>query len=87
MSKKNNFDKLVFWAGIFPPDLNIAFQFSMETFQEKEVYIVYGDRDPLLKEGHIKEIELLGSKFENLKVIIFNGRHEINEQVLKELQQ
>ncbi len=85
VSKKKNFGKLVLWAGIFPPDLNTDFQFSMETFQEKEVIIVYGDRDPLLKEEHLKEIELLGSKFKNLKVIIFNGKHEINEQVLNQL--
>jgi len=82
VSKKKDFNKLVLWAGIFPPDLNTDFQFSMEAFQKKEVYVVYGDRDPLLKEEHKKEIEVLGSRFTNLKVVIFNGKHELNEQVL-----
>ncbi|MBO9699176.1 MAG: alpha/beta hydrolase [Sporocytophaga sp.] len=87
VSKKKNFDKLILWAGIFPPDLNTDFQFSMETFQEKDIYIVYGDKDPLLKEDHLKELELLGSKFKNLKVLTFNGKHEINQEVLIFLKQ
>jgi predicted esterase len=78
------FDKLILWAGIFPPDMNNDFQFTADhLLKDKETYIVYGNKDPLLKAEHLKEIESFGKIKPDLKVVIFEGKHELNGEVLK----
>lgn len=85
VSQKINFSQLILWAGVFPPDLNKDFQFSMEALEDKKIGIVYGKQDPFLKEEHLKEIDVLKNNFKNIKVITFEGKHEVNESVLLEI--
>lgn len=78
-----NCDSLILWAGIFPPDLNTDFEFSIEYFQNKKVFIVYGTKDQFLRSEHLEEIEKFKHKHSRLEVMTFNGGHEIDEEVLE----
>jgi predicted esterase len=80
------FDKLILWAGIFPPDMNTDFQFTADhLLKDKQTYIVYGNQDPFLKEEHLEEIKTFEKIKPDLKVLIFEGKHELNGSVLKEI--
>ncbi|HEY8402793.1 MAG TPA: hypothetical protein VIK89_16105 [Cytophagaceae bacterium] len=79
------FNKLILWAGIFPPDMNTDFIFSPEYIQNHRTYIIYGNEDPLLKEEHIQQIEEFKKNIKNLSVIIFEGKHEIDPNVLPQI--
>jgi predicted esterase len=76
-----NFEKLVLWAGIFPPDLP-PLQ-SQRRLQNKKVYTVYGLQDPYLNEERIAEQESIA---EQIKVtperITFEGEHELYEKAI-----
>ena len=83
---KVKFDKLVLWAGIFPPDMNNDFTFTANyLLKDKPTYIVYGSNDPLLKPEHFTELENYKKIKPDLEVITFEGKHELNEEVLKEI--
>jgi predicted esterase len=79
------FHRLILWAGIFPPDLNSDFSFSINALKEKEVIIVYGDKDPMLKEAHLKEMESFRQIKPDLQIVRFEGGHELKEDVLLKL--
>jgi predicted esterase len=80
------FDKLILWAGIFPPDLNTDFSFTVENLLKgKLTYIVYGKDDQFLKEEHLMEIEKFKEVKPDLKVIMFEGKHEISKAILQQI--
>jgi predicted esterase len=80
------FDRLILWAGLFPPDMNNDFRFTADhLLKDKQTYIVYGNKDPFFKEEHFKELEALGKIKPDLKIIIFEGKHELNGEVLRGL--
>ncbi|HEX8546691.1 MAG TPA: alpha/beta hydrolase [Cytophagaceae bacterium] len=80
---KISFQNLVLWAGIFPPDMNTDFEFSMDSFEDKKVFIVYGDNDPFLKVEHEEEVDRLSKKYKNIEVIRFSGKHEISPAAME----
>ncbi|HXA01201.1 MAG TPA: hypothetical protein VNW99_04385 [Cytophagaceae bacterium] len=83
---KVKFDKLILWAGIFPPDLNTDFSFTVENLlKDKLTYIVYGKQDQFLKEEHLSEIEKFKLIKPDLNVLIYEGKHEINKAILKKI--
>lgn len=79
-------DNLILWAGIFPPDLKFAPDGNI--FKKLKTTVVVGTRDEFLKEGQIEEyehaLEQLGI---NYQLIRFDGKHEINKEVLSNLAQ
>lgn len=79
-----HFDRLVLWAGIFPPDLPPLE--STERIKNKPVYWVYGKKDPYLSANVMEE---QGRIIESLKIspdiVSFEGEHELNEEVLLKL--
>ncbi|MCE7990787.1 MAG: alpha/beta hydrolase [Roseivirga sp.] len=79
-----HFDRLILWAGIFPPDLP-ALE-STERIKDKPVYWIYGKKDPYLS-AHVMEEQ--GRIAENMRitpeVISFEGEHELNQEVLIKL--
>lgn len=77
---------LVLWAGVFPPDLNKDFEFSIKKFVKKNITIVYGDQDPFLKEEHNAQLEEMRKIKPDLKLITFYGGHDIDSETLKTLQ-
>ena len=78
------FDRLILWAGIFPPDLP-PLQ-STDRLKDKQCYLVYGLEDQFLTEGRIKEQESIARQIQvTPETITFEGQHELNDFVLEDL--
>lgn len=76
------FDQILLWAGIFPPDLD--FEKGKEKWKNKKTYVIYGDKDPYLDEQRLEEQNGLAAKLGIVpETIVFSGKHEINEEVLR----
>lgn len=79
-------DNLILWAGMFPSDLK--FDPDQNVFSKFKITIVVGNQDEFLKEDTILEYEkalkILGIKYNLLR---FDGKHEINQDVLKTVAQ
>lgn len=75
------FDRLILWAGIFPPDLPPLE--SIERIREKPVYWIYGEQDPYLSAGVMEEQNRIADSLQvTPEVIRFEGEHELHEGVL-----
>lgn len=76
-------DRLLLWAGMFPPDLDHAK--AHEKLAKSENYLVVGSKDPYVNassmEQHHKICTALGI-YPQVKQ--FEGGHEINQDLLKE---
>jgi len=78
---KVTFDRLLLWAGIFPPDID--FTTGKLVLKNKTTSIVYGTADPFLKDDRFAEMKLLSEKLEiNPDVHTFEGGHDIDEKTL-----
>lgn len=78
------FDRLVLWAGIFPPDLPPLK--SIERIKHKPVYWVYGKQDPYVSAGVMDEQSRLAKNLQiDPEVISFEGEHELQEDILIQL--
>jgi predicted esterase len=81
---KINFDRLVLWAGVFPPDMN--FETGREILQKKKVILAYGTKDPFLNDDRFAEMKTLSQKLNiAAEMIAFDGGHEINQSALLKL--
>jgi predicted esterase len=74
--------QLVLWAGIFPPDLNTDFEFSIKNFLENKITIVYGLEDPMLKQEHHEQMQAMKSIKPDLEILTFKGGHDIDSDTL-----
>lgn len=75
------FDRLILWAGILPPDMN--FETGSQVLKEKQIHLVYGNRDPFLTDLRFEEMKSLTEKLNaNVNVQTFDGEHEIDETTL-----
>lgn len=76
------FDRLILWAGIFPPDLPPLK--STNRLKDKQCFLVYGLQDEFLTDARIEEQESIA---EQIKItpesITFEGKHELSDQILK----
>lgn len=80
------FDKLILWAGIFPPDLPPLE--STEKLKAKKVYWVYGTEDQYLSTGVMEEQEALANRLKvEPSIKSFKGEHELSNAVLLEIAQ
>lgn len=79
-------DHLVLWAGIFPPDLNTDFEFSINKFLKNKITIVYGSQDPMLVSEHYEQLEAMKKIKPDLELLTFDGGHEIHAETLLKLQ-
>ena len=78
------FDRVILWAGIFPPDLNL--ESAKERLKEKQVVFVHGTSDPFLNDNQYQSMEAISAKLGlHPRVITFDGGHEIDEDTLNEL--
>ncbi|MBK5278291.1 MAG: hypothetical protein JJE09_05445 [Bacteroidia bacterium] len=84
MDGKINANRLILWAGLFPPDMD--FEKGAEILRALEVVEVYGKKDPFLTEASLQQIKELNKKL-NLQpeIIEFDGVHELNNDVLLKL--
>ncbi len=79
-----NFEKLILWAGIFPPDMD--FEHGHQILKGKRVYHVIGEDDPFVTEERIEEMKGLCKKLSiSPNQIVFKGGHEIEPQTLKKI--
>lgn len=75
------FDRLILWAGLFPPDMN--FERGHEILSKKKTYVVAGKNDPFLIPERMAELDQLVSKLGiTPEKVEFDGKHELNEDVL-----
>lgn len=80
-----SFHRLILWAGIFPPDMD--FKKGHEILGAKDVVEVYGSKDRYLTDERLKEMTQLNKKLGiNPRLIPFDGGHEINPEILLQLQ-
>ena len=81
---KIEFNRLILWGGVFPPDMN--FEKGHELLKEKETFLVYGKSDPFLTDDRFKEMRNLSERLQIKPVeISFEGAHDIDEKTLLEL--
>lgn len=73
------FEKLILWASVFPPDIDVA-SFS----KEAQLHFAIGNQDPYFKKDGSKQIvndyKQLGFQIHN-----FDGAHDINSAQLLEI--
>jgi predicted esterase len=81
---KIKFDRLILWAGIFPPDMD--FESGSKVLKDKEVILVYGKNDAFLSDERFAEMKLLTEKLNTtIREITFDGGHEIDSATLVNL--
>lgn len=81
---KVKFEKLILWAGLFPPDMD--FQAGHDVLATKKTYMVAGDQDPYVTAERIKEFDGLATRLDiQPEKIIFSGKHEIKEEIFTRL--
>jgi predicted esterase len=84
MANKINFNRLILWAGAFPPDMN--FDEGKEVLRSKEVVQVYGINDPFINTQRLTELATLNTKLGIMPTTVtFDGKHEIDEATLLRL--
>lgn len=78
------FNRLVLWAGLFPPDIDFAK--GAELLRGKNVIEVLGKQDEFINEERIVEMHRLNTLLNISPTIIqFEGRHEIDQNVLAQI--
>ena len=77
-----NFDRLILWASVFPPDIDLSKEISNKSKQI--TYFVLGDNDPYFNEANSTEI-INNYKKNNFHVERFNGSHKIDLDTLKNI--
>lgn len=77
-------DRLILWAAAFPEDL--PFELTRAVLRDTEVVLVYGTQDEYATEERIQEQqELLQQQDIPYRLVRFEGKHVIDEEVLREL--
>lgn len=84
--KHTRIDNLVMWAGSFPHD--VSPELANSVFGKVPTYVVYGDKDQFLEHINLPEYEeklkAMGLPYE---IIPFEGKHEMNKEVLLQLKE
>lgn len=82
--REMSFNQLFVWAGTFPHDLD--FDKAKQLYQDKTVYLVYGDQDEFFKEENFQDhLKLMNEKGIFPEVVKFKGTHQIDSNVLLEI--
>lgn len=84
LTNSMDLNRLILWAGIFPPDLNVEAGF--DTFKNIEVLNIYGRNDAYLNNDVILEQKAISRKLNvETETIVFDGGHEIDSDTLVSL--
>ncbi|WP_299455749.1 phospholipase [uncultured Microscilla sp.] len=82
--QKISFDHLVMWAGGFPPDVD--FSKTQTVLANKSLSFVYGLQDELITAKQFEtERQRMLEKQISPKVVTFEGKHELNGEILQRL--
>ena len=77
-------DNLILWSGAFPKDLPLEADFAL--FNSFKTLFIIGDQDEFINPSQAEEEEnMLKQKGIPFELIKFNGKHEINTKVLKDI--
>ena len=77
-------DKLILWAGIFPPDMEIK-KASARLIKMK-IISIYGEEDAFIKKDQKKEQLKIAESLGVAPIYItYNGGHDIDRRLLQEL--
>ena len=83
---KTHVDRLVLWGGEFPPDLDLTPGMVAERLRSARLTLVYGRADELITPKVVRQIgERLRASGVPYEEMPFDGGHELNETVLKQL--
>lgn len=78
------FERLIFWSGVFPPDLD--WDHGIEPLKQTPIDVAFGDADPFFDEDILRDTSVL---LEAHKIShqphVFHGGHSVNSQLLLEL--
>lgn len=81
MNNQIRFDRMVLWAGLFPPDID--FSKGAELLKGKQIVEVLGKYDQFISPERVQEMMKLNQQLQiNPTIIEFDGKHEIDENVL-----
>ena len=77
-------DRLILWSGLLPPDFNL--ETDRKILQQLELCLVVGTKDEYLKPHLLsdQEAKLIEYKIP-YRLITFEGKHQLNSEVLREL--
>ncbi|MFM8914632.1 MAG: alpha/beta hydrolase [Flammeovirgaceae bacterium] len=79
-----SFDRLILWAGLFPPDIDFAK--GAELLHEKKIIEVLGTQDEFINQDRVAEMHRLNNLLRISPTIIqFEGKHEIDQNVLEQI--
>lgn len=77
-------DRLILWAGELPPEIERDADFAR--FRALDLAFVLGERDPFAAPSHVQELEARLRRHDvRYRLVRFDGGHELNGTVLKEL--
>lgn len=78
------FDKLILWAGSFPPDLSLPDNLSR--LNEVGIDIAVGDQDEFIRSGDIQHVaEMLDAAGVHYRLHHFSGKHELHIPTLQKI--
>lgn len=77
-------DRLILWAGIFPPDLTLVK--AKTVLSTKEVILVLGKNDPYIKPQRLEEMKQISQSIDiHPKELWYEGDHQVLPDVVKKL--
>lgn len=77
---KIKFQRLILWAGVFPPDMNFE---KSHTLKGKETFLVYGKSDPFINDSRFAEMKSISSTLGIEPALVeFEGKHDIDSKTL-----
>ena len=78
------FDRLILWSAAFPEDMN--FEFSLAALQKTSIVMISGTEDELIpKEMPDRQYELLRSYGLTPQLVSFEGGHQMDPEILRQL--
>jgi predicted esterase len=85
VDSKIKIDNLILWGGTIPPD--ISNKESGKILEDSNLTIVVGDKDDFIDENMIEhEIKHLTENKLFYRLIRFDGKHEINPEILRQFE-
>lgn len=77
---RNNFDHLIMWATVFPPDLNVKLEIT--PYKNEKNYFALGTSDEFYDD--VSQLEIL-EFYSSLGFtpLTFNGKHDINQMTVE----
>lgn len=86
MAKQPHFHDLILWAGLLPEDIDYRQQ--SDYLADKHIFQIYGTQDEYLKPDIVKWYKgFVHSQNIDLQIFTYEGKHEVDRVVLKEMYQ